>query len=85
MRVRSLIMGMVAWTLAVAVPAAYSACIAHAAVKEEGRSYAINELMKNFNSMPFIMWLYVFAMGFLGLMMLGHGMTKPRLEEELSL
>jgi hypothetical protein len=42
MRVRSLIMGMVAWTLAVVVPAAYSACIAHAAVQESGYAYEIH-------------------------------------------
>jgi hypothetical protein len=85
MRVRSLIMGIVAWTLGVAIPAMYSACIAHAAVKEEGYAYPIRDLMKNFNSMPLLMWLYVIAMGVLGLLMVGHGLTRPRLEEELSL
>ena len=35
--------------------------------------------------MPMLMWLYTLAMGVLGLLLIGHGLTRPRLEEELSL
>lgn len=55
MRVRSLIMGMVAWTLGIAIPAMYSACIVHAAVQEDLSGYSLRDLMKNFNSMPLLM------------------------------
>ena len=85
MRVRSLIVGIVAWTLAIGVPALYNVCMAHAAVQDDGHTYAMRDLIKHFNAMPLLMWFYTIAMGIVGLLMVGHGMTRPRLEEELSL
>ena len=85
MRIHAMLVGLVAWTLAIAVPAAYTVAIAFAAVQEDSYAYSIETLSKRFNAMPALMWLYTVATALVGTVMVAYGFTRPRIDEEMSL
>jgi hypothetical protein len=85
MRLNSMVLGILTWTLGIVVPAIYSVHMTRIALsRDTSHFYTASQLMSNFNSMPILMWVYTLAMGFLGLCLILYGFSRPRLEEELS-
>ena len=89
MRLNAMALGLIAWTLGNCVPAAYSVAMTGIALgRLEMRlnlDYKPAELMSNFNSMPLLMWIYTIAMGFIGLILVLHAFTRPKLAEQLAI
>ena len=78
-------LGLLSWTLAVGVPAIYTVVMTWIAVpRDTMHLYTAADLMSNFNSMPIVMWIYMIAMAAAGLALVLYGLTRPSVEEELS-
>ena len=85
MRLNSMALGLLSWTLAVSVPAIYTAVMTCVAIPyDKNHIYTATDLMGNFNSMPVVMWIYMIAMATAGLLLVLYGLTRPSVEEELS-
>ena len=84
MRLNSMALGLLSWTLAVCVPAAYTVAMSYIAALHDHSSYDVERLMSNFNSMPVVMWIYMIAMAAAGLLLVLYGLTRASVEEELS-
>ena len=78
MRIVGVIIGMLAWTAAVMVPAWYVVAMAKAAVRVQGRTYALDDLLDKYTSMPWPLWLYTIAMTLLGTLLVVGGLRRGK-------
>jgi len=87
MRTGAVALGLAAWSAGIGIPAAYTAAVTEALMREEGArtGYSLDFMIARcFNSMPALMWAYLIAMIVVGAILVLWGLTvraKPAGDE----
>lgn len=74
MNTRKILAGTLVWTIGLGIPLLYHRSLISAAVQEEGYRYSYTAMVKHFFELPWIIWVYLVAMGIVGACLVVSGM-----------